>query len=86
MLCPAWTSTRMQPVAIRDVIAAIKTVADDLHFETYDLGCPEVVTYRELLEQTAETQDWNASFSACPCSLTVSIVGQFNDRRSQRPR
>ena len=48
MLCPAWTSTRMQPVAIRDVIAAIKTVANhDLHFEkTYDLGCPEVVTYR----------------------------------------
>lgn len=55
MLCPAWTKTRMQPVGIDDVIASIKHVCGEPeHFQkTYDLGCPEIVTYRELLEQTA---------------------------------
>ncbi|MGB0647268.1 MAG: NAD-dependent epimerase/dehydratase family protein, partial [Bradymonadia bacterium] len=68
MLCPAWTSTRMQPVAIRDVVAAIQRVTNqDVHFNaTYDLGCPEVVTYRELLEQTAEALGLERLFISVP--------------------
>lgn len=56
MLCPAWTNTRMQPVAVDDVIKAIEMVCGkSQHYDqTYDLGCPEVVSYRELLATTAK--------------------------------
>ena len=59
MICPAWTKTRMQPVAIDDVIASIEYVCGaSEHFQkTYDLGCPEIVSYRQLLEETARTLD-----------------------------
>ncbi|HAN31660.1 MAG TPA: NmrA family protein [Myxococcales bacterium] len=55
MLCPSWTSTRMQPVALDDVVAAVGTLLGDATAfdRTYDLGAPEVVTYRQLLLRTA---------------------------------
>ena len=56
MICPSWTQTRMQPVALEDVVSAFKLVCGQTaHFhQTYDLCCPEIVSYRNLIERTAK--------------------------------
>lgn len=55
MVCPAWTSTRTQPVALADVVAVIRAVLGrpDALGATADLGGPDVLTYREMLARTA---------------------------------
>ena len=55
MVCPAWTSTRTQPVALGDVVAVILGVLDErgTFGATADLGGPQVTTYLGMLEATA---------------------------------
>lgn len=55
MVCPARTQTRTQPVALDDVVAMIRAVLGrpEALDATADLGGPEVMTYREMLERTA---------------------------------
>jgi uncharacterized protein YbjT (DUF2867 family) len=56
MVTPRWVSTRVQPIAISDVIAYLVGVleAPETAGETYEIGGPEVLTYRELLTQVAQ--------------------------------
>lgn len=56
MITPRWLSTPIQPISIRDVLGyllgcidAPKTIG-----ETFDIGGPEVLTYRRLIEIYAE--------------------------------
>ena len=53
MICPRWVSTPTQPIALDDVVAYLAAVCGKPeHFgETYDVGGPEVMTYREMIEQ-----------------------------------
>jgi uncharacterized protein YbjT (DUF2867 family) len=55
MICPDWTNTRSQPVALSDVIRVLDRVLyeSDLQGRIYDLGGPEVVTYQELITRAA---------------------------------
>jgi uncharacterized protein YbjT (DUF2867 family) len=55
MICPRWVSVETQPVAIADVVAALVGVCGDdaTHGETFDLGGPEVMTYRTMMERVA---------------------------------
>jgi uncharacterized protein YbjT (DUF2867 family) len=55
MVCPRWVSVETQPVALDDVVRALVAVAgrDSTFGETYDVGGPEVMTYREMMERTA---------------------------------
>jgi len=55
MITPRWVSTLVQPIAISDVIAYLAGVLDapDTAGETYEIGGPEVLTYRELLTAVA---------------------------------
>jgi len=54
MVTPRWVSTRVQPIAIRDVIAYLVGVlaVSDTAGNTYEIGGPEVLTYREMLVET----------------------------------
>jgi uncharacterized protein YbjT (DUF2867 family) len=56
MVCPSWTSTECQPIALDDVteIAAYCLGRDACFGGTYDIGGPDVLTYREMMVQTAE--------------------------------
>ncbi|MFC4402363.1 NAD(P)H-binding protein [Gracilibacillus xinjiangensis] len=56
MILPKWTRTRTQPISLKDVLRSLdKTVSDDKSVnDSYDLGGPEVLTNREMMEQTAE--------------------------------
>jgi len=56
MITPRWVSTRTQPVALRDVVSYLSGVCG---LETalgvdYDVGGPEVMTYREMIERIAK--------------------------------
>ncbi|WP_135662346.1 NAD(P)H-binding protein [Halorhabdus rudnickae] len=56
MIAPRWLHTKCQPIAIDDVIAYLVGVLDhpETAGETYEIGGPAVLTYRDMLEKTAE--------------------------------
>ncbi|MHC3436676.1 NAD(P)H-binding protein [Natrialbaceae archaeon A-gly3] len=55
MVTPRWVYTECQPIAVEDVIAYLVGVLEtpETAGETYEIGGPEVLTYREMLEETA---------------------------------
>lgn len=55
MITPRWVSTPTQPVALADVVRYIVGVCGlaAAHGESYDVGGPEVMTYREMIERIA---------------------------------
>jgi uncharacterized protein YbjT (DUF2867 family) len=55
MITPRWVSTKCQPIAVGDVISYLTGC---LHEErtagdTFDIGGPEILTYREMMERFA---------------------------------
>ncbi|MFJ6211971.1 SDR family oxidoreductase [Streptomyces sp. NPDC092296] len=55
MVTPTWVDTRIQPVAVRDVLRLL-VAAVELPPEvnrTFDIGGPEVLTYREMMRRYA---------------------------------
>ena len=55
MICPRWVSVETQPVALADVLAALIGVAGNkaTYDQTFDLGGPDVMTYRTMMERVA---------------------------------
>jgi uncharacterized protein YbjT (DUF2867 family) len=53
MICPRWVSTPTQPIALDDVVAYLAAVCGKPEFygQGFDVGGPEVMTYREMIEQ-----------------------------------
>jgi uncharacterized protein YbjT (DUF2867 family) len=56
MVAPRWVSTRSQPIAISNIIQYLTGVLDleDTFNNSYDIGGPEILTYKEMLLQFAE--------------------------------
>jgi len=56
MLTPRWVHTPVQPIAIRNVLAYLIGCLehDETRGQTFDIGGPEVVTYRRLMDIYAE--------------------------------
>jgi uncharacterized protein YbjT (DUF2867 family) len=56
MLCPRWTRTRTQCTAAADIVALLRfCLADErTSGRTFDVGGPDVLTYRELMALLAE--------------------------------
>jgi uncharacterized protein YbjT (DUF2867 family) len=55
MIAPKWVSMPTQPIALADVVGYLAGVAgrDEALGETFDVGGPEVLTYREMIERIA---------------------------------
>ncbi|WP_181684599.1 NAD(P)H-binding protein [Halorhabdus salina] len=55
MIAPRWLYTECQPIAISDVITYLVGVLDhpETAGKTYEIGGPEILTYRDMLERTA---------------------------------
>ena len=53
MICPRWVSTPTQPIAIDDIVGYLAGVCgrEDVFGESFDVGGPEVMTYREMIEK-----------------------------------
>ena len=58
MVTPRWLNTLCQPISIRNVIQYLHAVLlnEDCLNRTFDIGGPEVLTYREMLLQFAEVR------------------------------
>jgi uncharacterized protein YbjT (DUF2867 family) len=55
MVCPRWVSTPTQPIALRDVVLYLAGVCglEAAYGETFDVGGPEIMTYRDMIERIA---------------------------------
>jgi uncharacterized protein YbjT (DUF2867 family) len=54
MICPRWIDTRTQPVALSDVVHALRALRDrDDVVGDVELGGAEVLSYREMMVRTA---------------------------------
>ncbi|MEO8209705.1 MAG: SDR family oxidoreductase [bacterium] len=58
MITPKWLNTKSQPVAIRDVIKFLTGVMmnEKCFNQAFDIGGPEILTYKELLLKYAEVR------------------------------
>lgn len=56
MITPRWVSTRCQPIAVGDVIAYLVGCLKDERTagKTFDIGGPELLSYREMMQRFAE--------------------------------
>ncbi len=55
MITPRWVSNRIQPIAVRDVLqylAVAASLPDGLN-RAYDIGGPDVLTYRDMMRRYA---------------------------------
>jgi len=59
MVAPKWLQTRCQPIAIRNVTAYLLGVLDleAAKGKSFEIGGPEVLTYREMLERYAKCRE-----------------------------
>ncbi len=58
MACPKWIETRIEPIALRDVLQYLVgcLTHEETAGQTYDIGGSEVLTYREMMQQYAEAR------------------------------
>jgi hypothetical protein len=58
MIAPQWLQTRTQPIAIRDVISFLTRVLmyEKAYNQSFDIGGPDILTYREMLEIFADVR------------------------------
>jgi uncharacterized protein YbjT (DUF2867 family) len=68
MVCPKWVDTRCQPIAIRNVIDYLTGVLDSPETEgrSFDIGGPEILTYRDLLQGYADVRGLKRHFIPVP--------------------
>ncbi|UCF87086.1 MAG: NAD(P)H-binding protein [Nitrospiraceae bacterium] len=64
MTCPKWINTKIQPIAIQDVIQYLvgclmnpKTAG-----KTFDIGGPDILTYKTMMQQYAEARGLASRF------------------------
>ena len=55
MICPRWVSTPTQPIALDDVVAYLAGVIglEPSFGQTFDVGGPDVMTYRSMIDRIA---------------------------------
>lgn len=58
MVCPKWIDTRIQPIALRDILAYLSgcLLCPATAGRSFDVGGPEILTYREMMQQYAEAR------------------------------
>jgi len=58
MVCPKWIDTKIEPIALRDVLKYLVGCLFDARTEgqSFDIGGSEILTYREMMQQYAEAR------------------------------
>ncbi|MEK6476365.1 SDR family oxidoreductase [Catalinimonas sp. 4WD22] len=59
MIAPKWVSTKSQPIALRNVLQYLDGVLlrNEAYNKVYDIGGPEVLSYKEMMLQFAEVRN-----------------------------
>lgn len=68
MVCPSWTRTRTQCIAASDVVDLIHQCLVDPSTtgKTYDIGSPEIMTYRQLMKLLSDVMEKRRLFFSVP--------------------
>jgi uncharacterized protein YbjT (DUF2867 family) len=58
MITPKWVNTKHQPIAIRNVLEYLVGVLlnEETYHQSFDIGGPDILTYKEMLLQFAEVR------------------------------
>jgi nucleoside-diphosphate-sugar epimerase len=83
MLCPKWTESLTQPMALDDILVCIdKTFGNQpLYGKSIEVGGDEVLTYRQMLEMTAKLMQkkrWVFTVPFFSIELSKLWVGYFS--------
>ena len=84
MLCPRWTRTLTQPIALDDVVEVLERAVGDARLAgaVLEVGGPDVLSYRDMMQRTAamlgkRTRAWSVPFFSPGLSrLWVTLVTQ----------
>jgi uncharacterized protein YbjT (DUF2867 family) len=59
MITPRWLNTQSQPIAVKNVIQYLSGVIlnEETYNNSYDIGGPEILTYKQMLLQFAEVRN-----------------------------
>jgi len=59
MICPRWVAVPTQPIALDDALAYLTGVCglEQAFGRSFDIGGPEVMTYRQMIERIATLRD-----------------------------
>lgn len=68
MVAPKWVSTKCQPIALRNVLQYLEGVLgkEAAYNKIYDIGGPDVLTYKQMLLQFAEVRDLTRRIISVP--------------------
>ncbi|WP_284653807.1 SDR family oxidoreductase [Flavobacterium terrisoli] len=68
MITPKWVLTKTQPIAIRDVIQYLLGVQnrEDCFNESFDIGGPNVITYKQMMQLYAKTRNIKLAILTVP--------------------
>ena len=68
MVAPRWLNTKIQPIAIRDVIDLLRRVKGEKAYfdQHFDIGGPDVLTYKEMLLIYADVRDLKRYIATLP--------------------
>ncbi|MBC3540184.1 SDR family oxidoreductase [Rufibacter sediminis] len=68
MIAPRWLNTKSQPIAIRNVIEYLKGVLgkEDFYGQSFDIGGPEVLTYKQMLLGFAKARGLSRTILTVP--------------------
>lgn len=74
MTLPTWTRTETHPIALSDVLQALKKSigSNELYDRAIDVGGPDIMTYKQMMMKTAEVMDKKRSFHDVPF-LTIHL-------------
>lgn len=68
MIAPKWVNTKTQPIAIRNVLEYLTGVLlrKETFSQSYDIGGPDVMTYKQMLLEFAEVRGLNRHIITVP--------------------
>ncbi len=68
MIAPKWLNTKCQPIAVRNVVQFLTRVLlkEETYHKTFDIGGPDILTYKEMLLQFANVRGLKRSIFIIP--------------------
>ncbi|MFB5661138.1 NAD(P)H-binding protein [Alteribacillus sp. HJP-4] len=87
MALPKWTRTNTHPIALEDVLIALrKSIGNQSVFSrSIDVGGPDILTYKEMMKQTAEVMGKKTKMINLPL-LTINLSRLWVSLVSNSPK
>ena len=88
LMCPKWTESQTQPISLRDTLDILDSCIGNpnVYGKVIEIGSPEVMSYRSMLERTAKVMGKKRLIFSVPVfslGLSKFWVGLFGDSPSQ---